>query len=85
MQWQKVGDTEDCVALHMVAVVKAVVQAAWIVVGRQPRTPPQGVARGPATGTSMTDRIDYVETYKCILQMMSLHLCVSAHIASTDR
>lgn len=43
---------------------------------------PQGL--NAASLTFMVDRIDYVETYKCVFQMMPLHLCVSAHDASTD-
>lgn len=44
---------------------------------------PQGL--NAASLTFPVDRIDGVETYKSIFQMMPLHLCVSAHNASTDR
>lgn len=43
---------------------------------------PQGL--NAASLTFMVDRIDYVETYKCVFRMMPLHLSVSAHGASTD-
>lgn len=37
--------------------------------------------------TFAVDRIDCVETYKCIFQIIttSIHFCVSAHYAFTDR
>lgn len=38
-----------------------------------------------ASWTFTADRIDYVETYSCIFQVMPLHLHVSALNVSTDR
>lgn len=95
MQWQTLGNTLRTVwSYATVAVGEAAVLAAKVVVGRRghrrehhpvhdSQLLPQGL--NAASLTFMADRIDYVETCKCIFQMIPLHLCVSAHSASTNR